>query len=271
MNRGVMIKAFRELWATTLLLGLIVLAVETVLAYVLPTFQKEFSEQILQLRFVRAMVQAMIGADIAQGLGPQLFGSIAWVHPVVLATIWAHAIICCTRVPAAEVDRGTIDVLLSLPVSRWALFRSETLVWLASAVVLLCLAVVGNVIGSSRVASASRPDARHILIVVTNLFCLYLAVGAGGWFFSALSDRRGRAIGIVFALLLASFLLNYLAQLWEPAQRVAFLGILRYYRPLFILRDGAWPLRDLSVLVSVAIALWVAAGTVLARRDLATL
>jgi hypothetical protein len=271
MNRGVMIKALHELWPTTLLLGLILMALQGVLSYVLPTFQREFSSQILQLPFIRTLVQAMLGMDVSEGLGPRVFGAIAWVHPVVLATVWAHAIICCTRTPAAEVDRGTIDVLLSLPISRWGLYCSETLVWLGSAVLLMCFAAAGNTLGSSGVPAESRPGALDLLIVLTNLLCLYLAVGAASWLLSSLSDRRGRAIGVVFVLLLASFLLNYLAQFWEPAQRIQFLSLLRYYRPMFILRDGAWPLRDLSILLATALVLWVGGGIILSRRDLATL
>jgi len=208
---------------------------------------------------------------VAQGLGPQMFGAIAWVHPVVLAIIWAHAIICSTRVPAAEIDRGTIDVLLGLPISRWGLFRSETLVWLCSAVVLLVFAAAGNTIGNTGVSAASRPALASMLIILVNLLCLYLAVGGAGWLFSSMSDRRGRAVGVAFVFVLASFLLNYLAQIWQPAQRLEFLGILRYYRPIFILRDGVWPVRDLIVLLSTAVGLWIVAGVILARRDLATL
>ena len=35
--------------------------------------------------------------------------------------------------------------------------------------------------------------------------------------------------------------------------------------------NGAWPMRDLIVLLSVATMLWISAGAILARRDLATL
>ena len=107
--------------------------------------------------------------------------------------------------------------------------------------------------------------------MLTNLLCLYLSVGAATWLCSSLSDRRGRAIGAVFALLLASFLLNYVAGFWKPAQRIEFLSILHYYRPLMILRDGLWPARDLTVLLIVALVLWLVGGLVLSRRDLATL
>lgn len=271
MNRGIMLKSAREVMPLTLLLGVILLGVEAVLAYVLPTFSRQFSMQILRVEFVRNMIKAMLGTDLAEGIGPELFVAMPWVHPVVLAIVWAHAIILCTRVPAGEVDRGTIDVLLGLPVSRWNLYASESILWIASAGLLLLFAITGNMLGSLRVQEIPPPEPRRLVIVLVNLLCLSIAVGAAGWFFSALSDRRGRAMGVVFVLVVASFLLNYLAQFWEPAIDVAFLGMLRYYRPLFILRDGTWPLRDIAVLMGVAALLWISGGIIFSRRDLSTL
>ena len=74
----------------------------------------------------------------------------------------------------------------------------------------------------------------------------------------------------VFVLVLASFLLNYLAQFWEPARRIRHLSLLTYHRPLLALRDGVWPILDLAVLGSLAAASWIAGGIVFARRDLST-
>ena len=272
MNRGILLKSAREILPVTLLLGALLLAMQAALAYVLPTFSAQFSSQMLRVEFVRQMIGAMLGADLAAGIGPEMFVAMAWVHPVVLALVWAHAIIVCTRVPAGEVDRGTIDVLLGLPVSRWGVYVSETLAWLAAGALLVMLGAIGNMVGIGQVANESlHPDRRRVLIVVANLFCLYMAVGAAGWFFASMSDRRGRAIGAVFVVVLASFLLNYLAQFWEPARRAAPLGLLRYYRPLAILRDGTFPARDVVVLLSVGLVLWTAGGMIFARRDLATL
>src|SRR6266478_6135387 len=137
MNRGLIIRAFRESWPATLVLGLVLLGVETALAFVLPKFGAQMTQEWLQMDFARGIMQAMLGTEIADRIGPQMFQSMAWVHPVVLALTWAHAIVFCTRVPAGEVDRGTADVLLSLPVSRWGVFISETIVWLGSGSALL--------------------------------------------------------------------------------------------------------------------------------------
>ena len=268
MNRGLIIRSLRETWTTTLLFGLALMLFECAISFVLPRFQQQFSQQWLQMAFIQNIIKAMVGTDIAGGAGPEIFSSIPWVHPVVLAVIWAHAIIFCTRVPAGEVDRGTADVLLSLPVTRWTLHISETAAWAGSALLLLSLGILGNSIGSA--LSGTPWHIARIAVVALNLLALYLAVGAFAWLMSALSDRRGRAIATAFVVVITSFLLNYLAQFWEPLERIAFLSILRYYRPVFALKDGVIPIRDILVLSAAAAALWTAAGVISARRDLTT-
>ena len=270
MNRGLLAKAIRETRGPTLVFGIGLLIAATILSYVLPTFQKQFNAQVLEMPFIRTMVSAMIGTDASVGLSPDMFAAICWVHPVILGLTWAHALVCCTRIPAAELEAGTIDVLLGLPVSRWQIMAAETTAWLAMSACLIGFAFAGHVIGSSLVEGGARPPLARGAIAAVSLWCLYVAVGSFAWLMSSLSDRRGRAILWAVLLVLATFLLNYLAQIWRPAERVAFLSILRYHRPLVVLRDGHWPLRDMGVLVGLAGLMWTAAGLVFARRDLTT-
>jgi ABC-2 type transport system permease protein len=210
----------------------------------------------------------MLGTEIVNQIGPQMFQSIAWVHPAPLALTWAHALLCCTRVPAGEVDHGTADVLLSLPVSRWEIFCSETLVWLGTGVLILVAALVGNLLGGLGLPAEQRPQVPRVLIILLNLACLYIAVGGLAWLVSSLSDRRGKAITIVFLILLALFLLNYLAQFWQPLAKLVFLSPLHFHRPMSVLASGAWPVRDMAVLLIAGAILWIAGGLVFARRDL---
>ena len=96
-------------------------------------------------------------------------------------------------------------------------------------------------------------------------------MGAFSWLVSACSNRRGVALTIVFVVLLTSFLLNFLAQFWDVADRVSFLSVMYYYRPLFILRDGTIPWGDIAVLLSVTVALWIGAGLGFGGRDVCTI
>jgi ABC-2 type transport system permease protein len=168
------------------------------------------------------------------------------------------------------VDRGTADMSFTLPVTRWGILRAETAVWKVAGLFLLAMALVGNQLGGQYVEHVHRPPLDRTLIVLANLFCVYAAVGGLSWLVSAASNRRGVALTVVFVILLASFLLNFLAQFWELAERLAFLGLLHYYRPLFILRDGVIPWRDMGILVAVAAVLWTAAGITFSRRDIST-
>ena len=270
MNRGLIIRAFRELWATTLVLGLVLMAFQAALAFVIPKFGAQLSQEWLKLDFARGLMQSMVGTEFAERITLTMFQSMAWVHPVVLALVWAHALVCCTRVPAGEIDRGTADILLGLPVSRWEIFLSETLVWLVCGAAVLAAALVGNLLGGLALPLAQRPQLARLLIVLLNLYCMYGAVGGLAWLVSSLSSRRGRAMTLVFLILLALLLLNYLAQFWPPLERLVFLGPLHYLRPVGVLASGTWPWRDLSVLAVSGGVLWLAGGLIFARRDLCT-
>ncbi|MHC4429733.1 MAG: ABC transporter permease subunit [Planctomycetota bacterium] len=272
MNPGILLRSVREAWLPAAVLAVALVIIEAILAYVLPTFLEGFSSQLLQLEFFRNILRALLGTDVGDFLTPTALSAIAWVHPAVLALVWTHAVVFCTRSPAGEIDRGTIDVLLGLPISRWSLYTSETSVFMVSGALMLVLAVCGHLLGSL-IAATPPPPVGPLFIVVVNFYCLYLAVGGIASMISAASDRRGRAVAVVFAILIASFLLNFLATLWPVAERLAFLSVLQYYQPFFILADsgsGGWPLGDIAVLLGVAAVTWVGGGLWFARRDICT-
>lgn len=271
INRGLVQKAVLETWATTLVIGVALFGFEAILAYALPSYFEQISESLMRIPFVRMFLQVMLGSDVAGELGPEAILAFPLVHPVVLALIWAHAVITCTRSPAGEIEQGTIDILLGWPVGRWEILCSETIVTLASGVVLTLLLVGGNIAGGLAVTSSMRPDVPRLMIAVVNLYALYLAVCGLSWLLSSLSDRRGKAMTSVFLILLGSFLLNFLAQFWNPAKKLAFLGPLSYYRPLAILRDGVIPTYDIAVLLACGAVFWFGAGIAFARRDVCTL
>jgi ABC-type transport system involved in multi-copper enzyme maturation permease subunit len=267
--RGLLAKALREAGATSVALAAGLMTVEALLAWVLPSVLEDFSAQLLQLRFFRTMVQALLGSDLGQVIGPDSVVAIAWVHPVVLALSWTLAVALATRSPAGEVDRGTVDVLLGLPVSRWQVHAAEGAFLGLAGLAMTVLGLLGHRLGLLGLAPADRPGTAVLLAIACNFYCLYLAVAGLACAFSAASDRRGRAVAAVFAVLLASFLLNFLAVFWAPAKTIAFLSLLEYYRPLQVLREGA-SLADMAVLLGIAAVAWTAAGAWFARRDICT-
>lgn len=271
INRGLAWKAVRETWTTTAVVAVMVFCFDAALAYALPTYFEPISQSISQIAIARNFVEGLLGASIPGDFGPDAFLAFPWIHPVVLSLVWAHAVMHCTRVPAGEIEQGSIDVLLGWPVGRWEVLCVETLVGVAGGGVVLASLVAGNWTGGSGVAESMRPDTARTLIVAANLFALYVAVSGLAWFVSACSDRRSAAIGVLFFTLLASFLLHVLSPFWAPARRVDFLSFLTYYRPLAALQEGVFPTWDVAVLLGCGAAFWLVAGVVFARRDVCTL
>jgi ABC-2 type transport system permease protein len=159
---------------------------------------------------------------------------------------------------------------MCLPASRTTLFTAETLGWLISGSLLLAAGYAGHLLATSFVHPEMRLTTRSTLLVLCNLAALYLAVGGLAFLLSSLSDRRGRAIGVVFAILLASFLLNFLAQFQDWAKQISWLSMMEYYRPAIVIQTDEFPWSDIGVLLGLAAATWIAALAVFRRRSICT-
>jgi ABC-type transport system involved in multi-copper enzyme maturation permease subunit len=268
--RGLLTKILQEAWLPTLAIGIALCLATMLLTFILPQIHQALGAAFQQIPFMRFLLSGLMGNQLGDVVTPRTMQAFVWVHPVPLALVWAHEIILCSRMPAAEIDRGTIDVLLSLPVARRTVYACETIVWLASGLIVVLMGLTGHLIAAPNIPQELRPDLATALLVLVNLYGLYVAVGGIAFLASSLSNRRGRAVGVVFALLLASFLLNFIANFWQPARQVAFLGLLHYYNPAQILQNGTFPARDIMVLVIVGTLTWLAGGAIFSRRSIIT-
>jgi len=270
MNTGLMRKSLRELWPATMMAGLLVGLFECLIAILIPRFSTQMNMQILEMPFLKRIVEGMLGTRLAEKIGPEIIWSIPWTHPVMLALLLSHAVITTTRFPAGEIDRGTIDITLGLPISRRQWIVTDTFLWLISAMCIVGVLVVGNRVGSAISGTIHQINSSELLAIYFNLLGVYLAFGAIGWLISTFSDRRGRAMTITFLLIVMSVLVSFLEQFWEPARYAAYFSALSYNRPVYILRDHTWPVFNLCVLYVSAAVIWTVAVWWFTRRDLCT-
>jgi ABC-type transport system involved in multi-copper enzyme maturation permease subunit len=270
INIGLVRRALREIAPTTFLCAALLAAISGLLAFALPQFQARMIQRAMPPGLMQ-MRNVMLGVDSTGGGIADIAFSIAWSHPVVLILLLTQGIIACTRVPAGEIERGSIDMLMGLPISRRQLFFSETVAWLLGGLVMLGAVYAGSFIGSRFIDPSYRPNWGKLAMVLVNLGFVYAVVGAAAMLASTLSDRRGRAVLVVLVVSVGSLLINFLELLWEPAKNVAFLSFLHYYRPIGMLMNGNWPLGDLAILGGITLVLWVAAAIVMQRRALTTL
>lgn len=270
MNRGLLIKSIRESWLSTLLFAVGLCACMAGLTAIIPQFQDGLEDMIQSMPFVQNMISAFLGIDVQEEFSIQMLQTFVWVHPINLALVWATAVVLCTRVPCGEIDRGTIDVLLGWPVSRKTIALTETSVWLVGGLIVNLFGLAGHLMMQPFAPSHLRAAPIEIARIHVNLYALYVAVACIAWLCSCVMERRNRAMGTVFAILLASFLINFVAQVWPPGERMAFLSVLQYYKPAEILRTDRWPTGDLITLLSLALIAWFAGTSIFCRRPIRT-
>ena len=268
--KGLLTKIFLEVrWPSLLFAGGFA-AITSILTAVLPKVLGNFPGVLERLPFVKPFITALLGIDPGSDFSTSLIQALLWVHPSIFAVLWAHEVMYCTRVPAGEIDRGTIDFLLGLSVSRWKVYAAETIGWLVSGLAILACGVSGHVFTAWQVEEGIQPTLTTTVVILCNLLSVYIAVGSIALLVSCLSDHRNRAIGMVFAILLFSFLLDFLAQFWSPAQHIAWLSILEYYRPAVVIQSGRFPTGDVITLLSIGVVAWSAGGLIFQRRSICT-
>ena len=270
MNLGLLGKTLREVRLGTILTALGLFGANILLTVIIPKIEGNVGRMFERFPFAKDMLQGLLGTDFGGDVTSQAMSAVLWVHPIVLALLWFHAISLSTRFPAGETERGTVDFLLGLPVSRRQVYWTEVMSFCLTGLLLIATGYAGHRFASPAMPEYLRPDAISSLMIMTNMYCVYLAVGSIGFLVSSLNSKRGQAIGIVFALVLVSFLLNFVAQFWEEIKSFAFLGILRYYRPAIVLSTHHFPVADVVVLLAIALVCLIAGSEVAARRSICT-
>lgn len=165
---------------------------------------------------------------------------------------------------AGDVDDGTMDTLLAAPVSRWRLLGEKFLSLLTPILVVNVVVLVVVYAGTRLV---DEPIAAVDLVAVHGLSVPYLLFwGAFGMLASVLAPRRRLAEGIAAGTLVATFLVETVAD----GADVDWLGLLsptRYYDPVAILTAGDYDYVGAGVLLAAGAVLLLTSGVLFARRD----
>lgn len=237
-------------------------------SYLMPVIYATFGRQMETLiqsgivpdAFLRLMGGGVFGLDAAIALGV--------THPFAIALQAVYPVGFGAAAIAGERQRGTLEVLLSRPLSRRSVFVTLLVAILGIVLVTTAVTVAGTVAGAAVYGLAGSLNAPRLAFLALNTFLLLAALAGVSLALSASFDRLTPPIGIAFAAVLVSYVLDILGQLWPDAEFLGPYSPFHYLRPFDILR-GRGELSDLLVLaavfaVSVGYGLWR-----FPRRDLA--
>jgi ABC-2 type transport system permease protein len=266
MLHNVALKTLRDTgralgWWSLGLVGLVAL-----IAGVFPTVRDNTQLNELAKSYPEAIKGLVaFGGVVDYTSGPGYLGSELFAFMVPLLFLVA-AIGAGARAVAGEEERGTLDLLLALPLSRRRLVVEKLVALLGE------LLLLGVVLWLALVVAAPLFDlgisAGHAAAAVLYVVALAFGFGAIAVLVGAATGHRGRAIGITAALAVAGYLVNSLASLVGVLDRIKEASPFFHYAATNPLQSGL-EAGHLAFLVAVAAVAVVAAPFVFDRRDLA--
>ncbi len=248
--------------------GLLLAALQVVLIFVAGSIQSAGGfEQLGAL--LPPFARELLGPSVASFMSFSGIVCLGYFQLAVMGALIGLAITLATT-PASEVESGFMDLILARPLARrWIISRTIVLTTLVLAF-LLAVMVGGTWAGLRMFAprGVQWPSAKLITSLAVNLGMLALCWSGVAMAIGAASSRRSIAGGSAGLLALATFLLDYVGRLWQPAQSVAWLSPFRYYNPFELIMGNPLPFKNLAVLGAIAFAGFAAAYVLFARRDI---
>jgi ABC-2 type transport system permease protein len=212
-----------------------------------------------------SFIKTTLGGDMLRaGNVPGLI-AIGYQHPLVLFLYLLFAVGAPATLLSGEVQRGTMELILSRPVTKTQVYVCASGLTLGGMVSLVLVMFLGTVV-ATRLYDFGQPIPLDLFFrIAVNGGLLAGAAGAIALLVAGVSAGRSLAVGLTVALMVLNYFTWVVAQWWP---RLAFLkpATLFYYVNGFKL-DRGWPLGDMAVLAGVILAGSIIGGVVWQRRD----
>ncbi len=266
--RALLLHSLERVRTLVVVIGLLLCLLQVILILVARSL--DTGGQFAQLAtLLPPFLRELLGPSVTAFLSFGGIVSLGYFEPGVIFAMIGLAIAVGTRI-AYEVETGFIDVMLARPVPRHWMVTRAIVVNLASIGLVITLMLFGTWGGLSMLAppAAEKPAVGMIVGMAANLGLLALAWSSIGLAVAAASRRRGVAAGIAGIGALVLFLLDYVADLWDPAKPWGRLSPFHYYDPLAMVTGGPLPTGDVAMLGAIALGGCVAAYVLFLRRDI---
>jgi len=209
------------------------------------------------------------GGSVSLASYPGLLGA-GMVHPFWIAMQLTAVGSFAAAAVAADVEAGTIELLMARPISRARLLTERVAALVAASVLLNAAATAAVTTG---VALSPRVHGfvplPHVAAAGVLGFGLALCLAGPALAVSAAGRRKAHVVGATIALGAVGFAVNFVAIAWSPVAFLRYASPFHYYAPADVLAHGGFPYGSLAALLAVSAGGIAVAARLLDRRDLA--
>lgn len=258
MQASLFFKTLRDLRWPVFWYGIGLALIAAVVVYIYPTYRDQFADFEIP-EALRPFLGE--GADYASPKGFLSAEFFSWAPILVVI----FAIMQGTNLLGGEEASGTIDILLAQPISRRRLLLEKMAAFALGSLGIAVLTCAGWFLSLPFVDIDISFAA--VIVATLNIVPLILAFGAMGVWASVALPSRSLATGIVTAVAVLSFFVNYLASLVDVIEPLRFASPFYYAKSTDALTVGMdWA--GLSVLAVTVLVFLVLAVRALEVRDI---
>jgi ABC-2 type transport system permease protein len=195
-----------------------------------------------------------------------------WNHPIVVLTVCLWAIGRGSVAIAGELERGTLDLTLSRPISRFSYYLAQVAVALCGLMVLSAALVAGNLAGGHYNAVEDPPRTAMIVRAGLNVTMLGFAIFGYALLFSSLDVVRWRPTLIAASVTIVMYIARIVGSLpgLDAYEWLARYSMFRAYDPVEAAIRGEHLPANVGLLAAVA-GLGAVLGLIaFSERDLPT-
>ncbi len=219
------------------------------------------------LDILPSFIKAAYGGEMLQIGNISGFIAIGYQDPFVLLLYMLYAVGVPTALLAGEVQRGTMELILSRQVTKTHVYICAGIITVIGMYALVLVMFSGTVVATNL----------YDFDQTVPLYAFFKIAIVGGLLASAVGSiallaaacfRRNTAVWLTVAYLVVNYFVSIIAE-WWPRMKWLQPTTIFYYEPgPEIFNESVWPASDMYVLIAILVVSTVAGGVIWQRRDL---
>lgn len=207
-------------------------------------------------------------------VGMQLGSIEGYLASVVLVYIpillGIYCIIASTSTLAGEEDNGTLELIVTLPLSRWQILGAKAAALSIVAVFIMIMASIGNAIILAFVKINNPINVTPFGLFTALMSSLPLALGfiMIGLFLGAFLPNRRLSTTVMTILFIASFFGENIVDMAKSLEPIKYLSLFNYYNTKETIFTDGPQLSDIAILLGIAAVFFVLALISFKRRNI---
>ncbi|MGB2864262.1 MAG: ABC transporter permease subunit [Sedimentisphaerales bacterium] len=222
---------------------------------------------MLQYIDMLPFIKAFIGGDALQFGNIASLIAIGYQEPFVLLLYMLFAVGVPTALLAGEVQRGTMELILSRQTTKTHVYICAGLITVAGMYALVIVMFTGTV-AATRLYDFDQAVPLYPFFKIAIVGGMLASAVGGIALLAAACFRRGLAVSLTVAYLVVSYFISIIADWWPRMKWLEPTTIFNYVDSPAIFGKSGWPVGDMCVLLSLLAVSTVLGGIIWSRRDL---